>query len=151
MLVRKVGLKGKRKLADCWAEEVCVVQGRPSLGTPVYDVKPESSRGRSHILHRNMLMPITSVPPRAKYLEEQEQQDSVEPAQLDEEEPCPGVESESDEESEVAVGLGLGYRLNVVWPAMSHELHSCLELRVLACLLTNLWDDTGFISITASA
>ena len=50
-----------------------------------------------------MLLPITSVPPRAEYLEEQEQQDSVEPAQRDEEKPCPGVQSESDEESEVAV------------------------------------------------
>ena len=101
-----MGLKGKQKLADRWMEEVYVVQGRPSLSTPGHEVKQESRRGRSHVLHRNMLLPITSVPPRAEYREEQEeqeQQDSVELAQHDEEEPCPGVESESDEESEVAV------------------------------------------------
>ena len=61
VLVRKVRLKGKQKLADRWTE-VHVAQGRPSPSTPVYEVKLESSRGRSCVLHRNMLLPITNVP-----------------------------------------------------------------------------------------
>ena len=110
VLFRKMGLKGKQKLVDRWTEEAYVVQGRPSLSTPVYRVKPESRGGRSRVSHRNMLLPITSVPPRAEYLEEQEQQDSAEPAQRDEEEPRPGMESESDKECEVAVPSAVAWR-----------------------------------------
>ena len=62
VLVRKVGLKGKQKLADRWEEEVCVVTSQPDTSIPVFMVRQLDGRGRSRTLHRNMLLPVKSVP-----------------------------------------------------------------------------------------
>ena len=62
VLVRKVGLKGKQKLADRWEEEVCVVTSQPDSSIPVFTVRKLDGRGRSRTLHRNMLLPVKSVP-----------------------------------------------------------------------------------------
>ncbi|XP_033756228.1 uncharacterized protein LOC117338972 [Pecten maximus] len=62
VLVRKVGLKGKNKLADRWEQEPCVVINIPNSDIPVYKVTNEGSRGKSRTLHRNMLLPFNSIP-----------------------------------------------------------------------------------------
>ena len=62
VLVRKVGLKGKQKLADRWEEEVWVVTAQPDTSIPVFMVRQLDGRGRSRTLHRNMLLPVKSVP-----------------------------------------------------------------------------------------
>ena len=62
VLVRKVGLKGKQKLADRWEEEVWVVTSQPDTSIPVFKVRQLDGRGRSRTLHRNMLLPVKSVP-----------------------------------------------------------------------------------------
>ena len=62
MLVRKVGLKGKQKLVDRWEEEVWVVTSQPDTSIPVFKVRQLDGRGRSRTLHRNMLLPVKSVP-----------------------------------------------------------------------------------------
>ncbi len=63
VLVRKVGLKGRQKLADKWETEPYLVTSQPIPDIPVYRVKPEhSSTGKSRLLHRNMLLPFTHLP-----------------------------------------------------------------------------------------
>jgi len=58
VLVRKVGLKGKHKLADRWEEEIYVVtQKDPEL--PFYVVKKEGKIGKERTIHRNHVMPVT--------------------------------------------------------------------------------------------
>ena len=58
VLVRKLGLKGKHKLADKWEETVYKIASKDE-GIPVYSVVPEVGRGRARKLHRNHLLPIT--------------------------------------------------------------------------------------------
>ena len=62
VLVRNVGLKGKHKIADRWHKEVYVVLAQPNLGIPVFEVQQENSENRRTVLHRNILLPINSVP-----------------------------------------------------------------------------------------
>ena len=62
VLVRQVGLQGKHKLADRWEEEVCVVTSQPNSSIPVYTVRQLDGSGRCRTLHRNMLLPVKSVP-----------------------------------------------------------------------------------------
>ena len=62
VLVRNVGLKGKQKIADKWQEGVYIVLDCPNPEIPVYKVKLEKQNGRSKLLHRNMLLPISSIP-----------------------------------------------------------------------------------------
>ena len=62
VLVRVTGLKGTQKLADKWSEEVYAVVCQPNTGIPVYEVKLEKGRGKSRVLHRNLLLPVPSLP-----------------------------------------------------------------------------------------
>ena len=61
VLVRNVGLQGKQKLADRWAKDVYRVCKKVGQDLPVYVVKPESG-GKEKTLHRNMLLPLQSLP-----------------------------------------------------------------------------------------
>jgi hypothetical protein len=63
VLVRNVGLKGKHKLADRWSQDVHIVRRQPNSGIPVFDVQKEDGRGTVRTLHRNMLLPVTSILP----------------------------------------------------------------------------------------
>ncbi len=58
VLVRKLGLKGKHKLADKWEEGVYRVESKDE-GIPVYTVIPDNGRGRTRKLHRNHILPVT--------------------------------------------------------------------------------------------
>ena len=62
VLVRQVGLQGKHKLADRWEEEIWVVTAQPNSTIPVYSVRKLDGSGRLRTLHRNMLLPVRSVP-----------------------------------------------------------------------------------------
>jgi transposase InsO family protein len=58
VLVRKLGLKGKHKLADRWESDVYkIVSHDPNA--PVYTVVKENGTGKTKVLHRNHIMPIT--------------------------------------------------------------------------------------------
>ena len=61
VLVRKVGIKGKHKLADQWDSEVYTVQSIPNPEIPVFKVRSSSGKV-TKTLHRNMLLPFTSIP-----------------------------------------------------------------------------------------
>lgn len=63
VLVRKVGLKGKNKLADKWEEEPYLILKVSDDDTPVFHVKPERGKGATRVLHRNMLLPFNAICP----------------------------------------------------------------------------------------
>ena len=62
VLVRNVGVRGKHKLADLWEDMVHIVVDRPNKDIPVFKVKPESGSGPTRTLHRNLLLPINTLP-----------------------------------------------------------------------------------------
>ena len=64
VLVRNVKIRGKHKIADKWEEGVYEVVNQPNPDIPVYDVRSEEGRGPIRTLHRNLLLPISSIPPR---------------------------------------------------------------------------------------
>ena len=58
VLVRKVHLIGRSKLADKWEDQVFIVKEQPSPDIPVYRVRSKDGKGRVRTLHRNLLLPI---------------------------------------------------------------------------------------------
>ena len=62
VLIRNVGLKGKNKLADKWDRHPYIVIDKPDKNIPVFKVKQESGDGTVKTLHRNMLLPFSSIP-----------------------------------------------------------------------------------------
>lgn len=63
VLVKNVGLRGKQKLADRWNRHPYVVIDQPIENIPVFTVKREYGRGRPKLLHRNLLLPFSTIPP----------------------------------------------------------------------------------------
>ncbi|KAJ8031682.1 hypothetical protein HOLleu_24948 [Holothuria leucospilota] len=62
VLVKNVGLRGKHKLADYWEKGVFRVVKRVNEDIPVYVVQPEQGNGQERALHRNLLLPLQSLP-----------------------------------------------------------------------------------------
>jgi transposase InsO family protein len=62
VLVKATYFEGKHKLADRWEDDPYIVVKQPNAGIPVFEVRKENGQGRVRTLHRNMLLPITSVP-----------------------------------------------------------------------------------------
>ena len=62
VLVRQVGPQGKHKISDYWEEEVYMVTTQPNPSIPVFTVWQLNGKGRFRTLHRNMLLPVRSVP-----------------------------------------------------------------------------------------
>lgn len=58
VLVRKLGFKGKHKLANKWEEEPYKVLRKPCMDSPVYVVRRLDDEGPERTLHRNHLLPI---------------------------------------------------------------------------------------------
>ncbi|GAA6092478.1 uncharacterized protein LOC121887483 [Tachysurus ichikawai] len=53
---------GTGKLLNYWENEVHVVLRQVANDVPIYEVKPEQSKGRSRVLHRNLLLPCDYLP-----------------------------------------------------------------------------------------
>ena len=53
---------GPGKLRAHWEKEIYVIVERKAVDSPVYEVRPESGRGRHRTLHRNLLLPCTDLP-----------------------------------------------------------------------------------------
>lgn len=53
---------GPGKLRNFWEENIHVVVRQMGGELPVYEVKPEKGKGRSRVLHRNLLMPCDHLP-----------------------------------------------------------------------------------------
>ena len=62
VLVRNVSVRGKCKLSDRWEKDVHVIIDIPNSEFPVYTVQLESGKGKCRTLHRNLLLPFTSIP-----------------------------------------------------------------------------------------
>ena len=65
VLVRNVAFKGKHKLADRFQEEVYEVLEQPNPDIPVYRVRSEGKTGQGIWRHRNLLLPISAIPPES--------------------------------------------------------------------------------------
>lgn len=61
VLVRNVGFQGPHKLANRWQDDVYTVLNQPDASIPVFEVQHEGAKGPTKVLHRNMLLPISSV------------------------------------------------------------------------------------------
>lgn len=53
---------GPGKLRSYWEDEVYVIRGRKGEDSPVFEVQPESGKGRTKVLHRNLLLPCNFLP-----------------------------------------------------------------------------------------
>jgi len=62
VLVKIVSFDGKHKIADKWEEDVYVVLKQPNPEIPVFVVGRENGEGKKRTLHRNLLLPIGSLP-----------------------------------------------------------------------------------------
>ena len=60
VLVRKLGIKGKKKLENRWEESPCVVKAHPHI--PVYVIQREDGSGKERVLHRNLLRSLSTIP-----------------------------------------------------------------------------------------
>ena len=65
VLVRKLHIQGKQKLADRWEEEVYIVK-QCMPGTSTYIIQDEEGRKPTRTLHRNLLLPIGALSPLAE-------------------------------------------------------------------------------------
>ena len=55
---------GPGKLCAFWEDQVHIVVARKAEGNLVYDVRLESSKGPTHTLHQNVLLPCDYLPSR---------------------------------------------------------------------------------------
>lgn len=62
VLVKKVAFKGKHKIEDRWEAEPYVILEQPNREVPVFVVAPEKGRKTRRTLHRNLLLPFSSLP-----------------------------------------------------------------------------------------
>ena len=63
VLVRNLTPRGgPGKLKNFWEDEIHVIVAHKGEGSPVYEVRPEASKGRSRTLHRNLLLPCDYLP-----------------------------------------------------------------------------------------
>ena len=101
VLVKKVGIQGKHKLADLWESSTYIVTNQPMPDIPVYEVKEENVNSKARLLHRNMLLPFNGLPVIEELDLEPErgQQQRKEPAEESEEE-SGSSDSDTDTESD---------------------------------------------------
>jgi len=62
VLVKIVAYDGKHKISDRWEPDVYVVKEQPNQEVPVYIVGRENGEGAIRTLHRNLLLPISTLP-----------------------------------------------------------------------------------------
>ena len=62
VLVRKVDIQGKHKLADLWEADPYIIRSQPIPDVPVFRVEKENSAGKFKLLHRNMRLPFYGLP-----------------------------------------------------------------------------------------
>ena len=104
VLVRKVGIQGKHKLADLWEADPYIIRSQPIPDVPVFRVEKENSAGKFKLLHRNMLLPFQGLP--SPFFEPPSPRKATKPApedsvveNIDTSSSCSDTESSGSEES----------------------------------------------------
>ena len=60
VLVKNVGLRGKRKIADRWEKTPYIVKSQLNPYIPMYEVQSDIPRAcKTRLLHRNLLLPFS--------------------------------------------------------------------------------------------
>jgi len=80
VLIKIVAFDGKHKISDRWESDIYVVLEQPNQEVPVYVVRREAGGDTTRTLHRNLLLPIGSLP-----LDETDVSDTADSMQLVEE------------------------------------------------------------------
>ena len=62
VLVKVVAFQGKHKIADKWERDPYKIISQPNQDIPVYKLQREDGVGKVRTLHRNLLLPIGSLP-----------------------------------------------------------------------------------------
>lgn len=63
MLIKNLTPRGgPGKLRNYWEEQIHTVVRQMGSDLPIYELRPEQGKGRSRVLHRNLLMPCDHLP-----------------------------------------------------------------------------------------
>lgn len=63
MLVRNLTPRGgPGKLRNYWEDLVQVVVKQVGKNVPIYELRPEHGKGRSRVIHRNLVLPCDQLP-----------------------------------------------------------------------------------------
>ena len=63
VLVRNLAFDGRHKIADRWEEDAYIILDQPNKDVPVFMVRKENeTRPELETIHRNLLLPIGSLP-----------------------------------------------------------------------------------------
>lgn len=121
VLVRNLTPRGGTgKLRNHWEDIVHIVVRQIGGEGPVFEVKPEHGKGRSRVLHRNLLMPCDYLPLETDLGKEEKTKGPVQrPKPVNRCEP--GQEEEEDEDE--------GYPYYNYVPAVHHQQSGCENWR----------------------
>ena len=103
VLVRNLTPRGGTgKLRAFWEDQAHIVAARKGEGSPVYDVRPESSEGPTRTLHRNLLLPCDYLTgKRWEDLPPVKKTRTAAPFHCDDVQPVVQEEAESDSEDDL--------------------------------------------------
>lgn len=63
VLIRNVTEKGgPGKIRSYWEDNIYVIKRQKGEDSPVFELEPENGRGRTRVMHRNMLLPCDFLP-----------------------------------------------------------------------------------------
>lgn len=100
VLVRNLTPRGGTgKLCSQWEDVVHTVVRQVGEEGPIYEVKPEQGKGRSRVLHRNLLLPCDYLPLEVELRKASKTKKTVnEPRLEDQEEPSPEEGENEDDD-----------------------------------------------------
>lgn len=100
VLVRNLTPRGGTgKLRSHWEDVVHTVVRQVGEEGPIYEVKPEQGKGRSRVLHRNLLLPCDYLPLEVELRKASKTKKTVnEPRLEDQEEPSPEEGENEDDD-----------------------------------------------------
>lgn len=153
VLTRKVGLKGKHKLADRWNREPYLVCTIPNSDIPVYEVKLETGRGPLRTLHRNMLLPFNTIPvedsPKLRNRKGSSKK-PVSPPHVLPESVSPSSSSETDSEDDIAITLRRRRQRRGNNPAPPQNSHDPVDITITDSVNTTIGESEEIPIITES-
>ena len=63
VLIRNFTEKGgPGKLCSFWEDKIYVIKNWKGPDSPIYEITPENGTGRTHTVHRNLLLPCPCLP-----------------------------------------------------------------------------------------